>query len=62
MELQQYRESERDRGIMLIDIHITVSIDLNYVMTVKPILPVIFFPQKNIKKNICILLLAQCIV
>lgn len=62
MELQQYRESERDRGIMLIDIHITVSIDLNYVMTVKPILPVIFFPQKNIKKNIRILLLAQCIV
>lgn len=62
MELQQYRESERDRGIMLIDIHITVSIDLNYVMTVKPILPIIFFPQKNIKKNIRILLLAQCIV
>lgn len=48
MKLHQYRVRERESEIMLIDKHIAISIDLNHVMTMKPILPVIFFPLTNI--------------
>lgn len=41
-------QRERDREIMLIDKHIALSIDLNHVMTMKTILPVIFFLLTNI--------------